>query len=424
MTSAADEVLVAEGLGKRYRRGRLRTSVRMAVPGRRTEGRGDWFDALHDVDLTIGKGESVGLVGPNGAGKSTFLKLVAETIQPSAGKLCRRGRIGPMIELGLGFHPDLTGRENIRLTGTLLGLDRAQLAHRLDAIVEFADIGDALDTPVKRYSSGMLARLGFGVAAQSDADILLVDEVLSVGDAEFRRRCYEYMQELVRERGTTLVFVSHNVWLVEQLCERVVWIEKGEVVEDGPTSSVLAAYVDAHRLTAPGLAGRDPDRIRVRTMAVEPAVTSPSDPIEVTAEIEAARPSPRARALLELRNPTPDDPDPDLLEVLSGPERVWLAVTRTELAPTGTFAEPGRYRLTARLRDVPLPAMDLEIAVVIADSADHVIDWAHRDIELVDDQVTTSYGAEVRWMVEPVSEPAATVGATTQGGKERKHDGG
>lgn len=408
--SAGGEVIRARGLGKRYRRGQLRHATRLAIPGRRPiESKNDtWFDALEDIDLTISGGESVGLVGPNGAGKSTLLKLLAGTIEPSAGSICHRGRIGPMIELGLGFHPDLTGRENIELSAALLGLSRENLRERVQAITDFAEIGDALDTPVKRYSSGMLARLGFGVASQTDADILIVDEVLSVGDAEFRRRCYEYMREQVTEQGTTLLFVSHNIWLVEQLCDRAVWIEHGSVRRDGPAADVLADYVDAHQIVVPGLGRNDPP-VRVVTLDVEPALTRPQDPLEVSMVLEVKRLTPRVRVQVEIAYPAPDEADADTKAALLGPDRVWSVITRHQVAGPGDLREVGTYRLHVRFSSLPVPPMELEVAVVVADASDHVLHQRRRPLEVLEGGESTIYGASVTWSVSEAAPGSAAL---------------
>jgi lipopolysaccharide transport system ATP-binding protein len=203
------------------------------------------FWALHDVSLEVGQGEVVGLIGPNGAGKSTLLKLLARITLPTEGRIELHGRTATLLEVGTGFHPELTGRENVFLNGAILGLSRQEIARRFDAIVEFAGVEAFIDTPVKRYSSGMFVRLGFAVAAHLDAEIMLVDEVLAVGDAAFQRKCMNKIRDLTVEEGRTIVFVSHNLAWVERLCDRGVLIERGEVAADGPVAQVTAQYVSA-----------------------------------------------------------------------------------------------------------------------------------------------------------------------------------
>ena len=200
--------------------------------------------ALRDIDLTVQPGESVGLIGHNGAGKTTLLRLVAGITRPTAGRIHTVGRLASLINLGAGFHPELTGRENIELNGVILGLTRSEVRDRFDSIVEFADLGTYIDTPLKRYSSGMYARLGFAVAVHVDPDVLLVDEVLSVGDVAFQDRSMRKMLEF-RASDKAIVFVSHNLSAVEMMCDRSVWLEHGRIRAMGPTAGVVRAYLDA-----------------------------------------------------------------------------------------------------------------------------------------------------------------------------------
>ena len=196
---------------------------------------------LHDVDLTIDRGEAVALLGRNGSGKSTVLRLIAGIYQASSGSVGTQGRITAVIELGAGFHPELTGAENIALYAAVLGLTRKELAERYDDIVEFAAIPDLPDTPLKYYSSGMEARLAFSVAVCLQPDILLLDEVLAVGDQAFRQRCLERLRQY-HARGGTLILVSHELEQLRELCSRGVWLDEGRIVADGPIDEVLARY--------------------------------------------------------------------------------------------------------------------------------------------------------------------------------------
>jgi ABC-2 type transport system ATP-binding protein len=199
------------------------------------------FDALKGVSLEIMDGEVVGIIGRNGSGKSTLLKLIAGVYRPTSGALAVRGSVAALIELGAGFHHDLTGRENIVLNGLLLGLSRRQIAEREQKIVEFADIGEFIDSPVKQYSSGMFMRLAFAIAVEVDPDILLVDEILSVGDAEFQEKCDQRMEEFHRQRKT-LIIVSHALGVVRRLCTRALLLDHGQVIMDGPVDRVLSRY--------------------------------------------------------------------------------------------------------------------------------------------------------------------------------------
>jgi ABC-type polysaccharide/polyol phosphate transport system ATPase subunit len=199
--------------------------------------------ALTDVSFEIDEGASVGLIGPNGAGKTTALKVMTRITYPTGGVARVRGRVGALIEVGTGMHPELTGRENVYLYGRILGLTGRDIAQRFDQIVEFAGLGSAIDQPVKQFSSGMQLRLGFSVAAHLEPDVLLVDEAIAVGDAGFQYRCVERMRELVRE-GRTLVFVSHEMTAVETLCDRVILLDHGAIQQDGPARDVVRAYLE------------------------------------------------------------------------------------------------------------------------------------------------------------------------------------
>jgi lipopolysaccharide transport system ATP-binding protein len=215
----------------------------------------DDFWALRDVSFTVQPGEVVGIIGRNGAGKSTLLKVLSRITEPTAGRLTLRGRIASLLEVGTGFHPDLTGRENIYLNGAILGMRRAEIARKFDPIVEFAEVGSFLETPVKRYSSGMYVRLAFAVAAHLEPEILVVDEVLAVGDAAFQKKCLGKMGDVARD-GRTVLFVSHNMAAVRTLCQTGLLLERGRVTMSGPVQPVLAHYLaagggDADRWTRP-----------------------------------------------------------------------------------------------------------------------------------------------------------------------------
>ena len=205
--------------------------------------RGNWNDfwALRNVSFEVGRGEALGIIGQNGAGKSTVLKLLYHITAPTKGRISINGRLAALIEVASGFHPDLTGRENVYLNGSLLGMKRSEITRKLDSIVDFAGVSDFIDTPVKRYSSGMYLRLGFAIAAHLDPDILLLDEVLAVGDAEFQSKCIERINQL-RRAGTTIVFVSHNLGAVESLCDRVLLLRQGQISYSGAPRSVISEY--------------------------------------------------------------------------------------------------------------------------------------------------------------------------------------
>ena len=239
-----------ERVTKRYRFGAKNISVRDDIGRgvRRALGRPQeeslhkTLHALDDVSLVVPEGEAFAVIGDNGAGKTTALKVASRITYPSAGRVRVRGRVGALIEVGTGMHPELTGRENVDLYGRILGFSRADVRRRFDEIVAFADIGGAIDRPVKQFSSGMQLRLGFSLAAHLEPDVLLVDEAISVGDAGFQYRCVERISDLVRE-GRTLVFVSHNMSAIEALCERAVLLRQGRIVADGPAREVIKDYL-------------------------------------------------------------------------------------------------------------------------------------------------------------------------------------
>jgi lipopolysaccharide transport system ATP-binding protein len=236
-------------VSKQYQLGLTRTSApalvarwaRKALRRPAGEAAGRTFWALRDVSFELRQGDSLALVGANGAGKTTILKLLANITKPTSGSLATHGQLSALIELGTGFHPDLTGRENIFLNGTILGLRRKEIAGRLDEIIDFAGLERFIDTPVKRYSSGMIVRLGFAVAASIHPDILLVDEVLAVGDAAFQQKCLKRIHSLI-EGGASIVFVSHNFYLVQAVCSTALYLKKGEVQHYGPTREVIDHY--------------------------------------------------------------------------------------------------------------------------------------------------------------------------------------
>ncbi len=226
---------------------RARSFQELALGLVRRNGRSrEEFWALQDVSFTVEHGETVGIIGPNGAGKSTVLKLISRILEPTSGQIVVRGRVGALLELGAGFHPDLTGRENIYLNGSILGLSRAEIRRRLDDIIGFAELERFIDVPVRHYSSGMYVRLGFSVAVHTDPEILLVDEVLAVGDAAFQRKCLERINEL-RRAGVTVLFVSHSAETVRALCTRALWLENGRLVADDVAEAVVLRYLERSR---------------------------------------------------------------------------------------------------------------------------------------------------------------------------------
>ncbi len=240
----AEPALSLAAVGKRYTKVQERSLVSAALRRRNRTGSDLW--ALRDVSFDIGQGESVAVIGGNGAGKSTLLRLLAAVSQPSEGVATIRGRVAPLLSVGVGFHQEMTGRENVLVNGMLLGLNRRQVTERLDPIVDFAELHEFIDVPVKFYSSGMFMRLGFSVAVHVEPDVMLVDEVLAVGDAGFQLRCLDRLRDLARA-GTTIVFVSHSMHAVQLLCSRAVVLDHGRVHFEGATEQAVAQY---HQLTS------------------------------------------------------------------------------------------------------------------------------------------------------------------------------
>ena len=277
--------VVFDRVWKKYRRGERHDSLRDLIPaalkgvlGRRDpDALGDReFWALSDVCFAVEPGQALGIIGPNGAGKSTILKLLTRILRPTRGTCHVHGRVGALIEVAAGFHQDLTGRENVYLQGSIMGMRRAEIARKLDEIVEFAGVGEFIDTPVKRYSSGMNARLGFSIAAHLEPDVLIIDEVLSVGDMAFQDKCFRRMEEFLR-RGTAIVLVSHNLHAVSQVCRSSLLLDHGVVAATGDSAAVIAAYGEraSHEVLGEDAVVRVqvPGRIEGREWRVEPATT-------------------------------------------------------------------------------------------------------------------------------------------------------
>jgi ABC-type polysaccharide/polyol phosphate transport system ATPase subunit len=267
------------------------------VVRRRLFARREAFWALRDATFTVPRGSTVGIIGPNGAGKSTLLKLLSGITAPTEGEIRLHGRLAALIEVGSGFHPELTGRENVFLNGAILGMRRADIARSFDRIVEFAGVGDFIDVPVKWYSSGMYVRLGFAVAAHVDARILLVDEVLAVGDEAFQQRCYRRIAEL-RDAGATIVFISHDLASVERLCPRVLLLRNGRVVFDGDSRTAVAEYRRSIGADSPLDQGPNDGIVRTARVAFQPhageVAARTGYPLQTSVTIELARALPDA----------------------------------------------------------------------------------------------------------------------------------
>ncbi|MHB0976054.1 MAG: ABC transporter ATP-binding protein [Candidatus Aquicultorales bacterium] len=245
-------VITFENVSKKYRLGTL--SLREAITNsanqlvRRKAEDPKEFWALKDVSFEVGEGEVVGIVGPNGAGKSTILKLLSGITEPTSGKVWVDGKVASLIEVGAGFHPELSGRENVYLNGAIMGLSKKEIDRKFESVVAFSELEKFIDTPVKRYSSGMYVRLGFSIAIHTEPEVLLVDEVLSVGDASFRKKSMDAAEALING-GATVIIVSHNMGAIGRICKRGIWLENGEVVEQGQTQDIIDEYVITTHIT-------------------------------------------------------------------------------------------------------------------------------------------------------------------------------
>jgi homopolymeric O-antigen transport system ATP-binding protein len=356
----AASVLSAKGLSKRYRLGtgtssygRLTESLsegisslvskRKRPSGERTP---EYVWALQDVTFEVGEGEVMGIIGSNGAGKTTLLKILSRITEPTTGEARVRGRVGALLEVGAGFHPELTGRENVFLNGAILGMRRAEILRRFDDIVAFAEVERFINTPVKRYSSGMLVRLAFAVAAHLDPEVLVVDEVLAVGDAAFQRKCLGRMGE-VATSGRTVLFVSHNMGAVRSLCERALVLDGGRVIFDGSAGDGIAAYMsEVGRLEGGGQvewSPEDPSRPRTEEIGLvgirlaapsgrSQSVFDTDTPIRVEVTYEMYTPMRGTRLVLGLNTPEGE---------------MVLQTTDHRMRPESQA--PGRYRSSATI---------------------------------------------------------------------------
>lgn len=291
------------------------------MPGRMMQGKSakrssdsDMFWALDDVSFEVQRGEVLGVVGRNGAGKSTLLKLLSRIMAPTRGRIELWGRVGSLLEVGTGFHPELTGRENIFLNGAILGMTRREIQRRFDEIVAFAEIEPFLDTPVKHYSSGMYVRLGFSVAAHLEPDVLIIDEVLAVGDLAFQKKCFGKMEDVTKQ-GHTILLVSHNLAAVSSICRRAILLEKGHLVQDGPVADVVETYVRSSGAAAGEVKWIDPASapqsaalrlcgVTIRqTGSTEPTAAANLElPIFIEIEFESLRPGGHIWAGIHLRD--------------------------------------------------------------------------------------------------------------------------
>jgi lipopolysaccharide transport system ATP-binding protein len=349
-----DVALRMDHVFKKFKRGERHDSLRDLIPaltkrifrGRpRTELSEREFWALSDVSFEIGRGEAVGIIGHNGAGKSTMLKHLSGIMRPTLGKIEVYGRLSALIEVGAGFHQDLTGRENVYLNGVILGMSRAEIRRKFDEIVDFSGLGAFIDTPVKRYSSGMHARLGFAVAAHLEPDILIIDEVLSVGDYLFQSKGIAKMRE-VAQSGATVIFVSHNLGAVAGLCSRSLLLKNGQLLEDGPTPEIIRTYMQ--QISATRTLSED-KALMVESVTLSDANGprlnfSAGEEMDVEIKLRANKPVSNISCVLYIKdkqyytifNISPDRLDYDLLSLNAGETCTYKFTVKLDLAP-GAF---------------------------------------------------------------------------------------
>lgn len=364
------------GMGKYYRVGEtqgyqtLRESIvtaatapmrlfRRAAKPAAEKQKGFW--ALRDVGFDIRKGEVVGVIGRNGAGKSTLLKILSRITDPTLGHADIWGRVGSLLEVGTGFHNELSGRDNIYMSGSMLGMKRSEITRKFDEIVSFAEVGKFIDTPVKRYSSGMYMRLGFAVAAHLEPEILLVDEVLAVGDSAFQKKCMGKMDD-VASHGRTILFVSHNMAAIQALCGRTLWMNGGQVAGFGSTHEVVPKYLASSASKAGSLDLRTHVKrygdgsVRITSVRIEPAdggtVIRTSTPLKVTIEYESDKPVERMRAWAEIQDQATRRPiccidtqmTGDLPDILPPRGRIVCTTAPTRITPGRCPVDVGMTR--------------------------------------------------------------------------------
>ncbi len=398
----SDTVIQVENLSKRYRIGQkeerhetllgaLSSFVRRPIENLRQlrnlarfEENGQEADdiiwALKDISFAVRQGEVMGFIGPNGAGKSTLLKIISRITEPTSGRIRIRGRVGSLLEVGTGFHPELTGRENIYMNATILGMRRAEVQRKFDEIVDFSGVEKFLDTPIKRYSSGMKVRLAFAVAAYLEPEILLIDEVLAVGDAEFQRKCLGKM-DAVAQGGRTVLFVSHNMSAVQRLCQSALWLDHGRAVLHDATEKVVAAYLQTVSSSTPVASlPPDPDKpMRLRRVEVHgqhsdlPGVVEFSEPVTIMVEYDINRPLSGVHVTCFLYNA-------DGICVL-GTGDADVNPERFEQRPTGSYRgcfqipkcllDEGNYSVSVTMGIPSLVAYDAHEGIVQFEIVDH-----------------------------------------------------
>jgi lipopolysaccharide transport system ATP-binding protein len=375
----AERVIMVENLSKRYTLGqedeRGRGLRHVLTDVLKPKEKAEEFWALQDISFEVKQGETLGIVGRNGAGKSTLLKILSRITEPTHGRIEIEGRVGSLLEVGTGFHPELSGRENIFLNGAILGMQRAEIAKKFDEIVAFAEVEQFLDTPVKRYSSGMYVRLAFAVAAHLEPEILVIDEVLAVGDAQFQKKCLGKVEEISGKQGRTVLFVSHNMGAVGQLCQRALLLEQGRVVMQDTAQRVVARYMSGEgggaewKLTAATMDGK---KVFFRRVSLRNHLGQGTAELDVrfpfSVELEYVVPQPLRRIELSARILTADgravmtsllsEQNPDAMEAEK------KGIFRAVIKFPGMFLMAGSYVLNVAAHEPMGEIFDLKESVV------------------------------------------------------------
>lgn len=376
-------VLEVQDVGKRFAR-RLQTSLRhgitdsfrdlIGLPSRTDLGR-DEFWALDNVSFSLKRGESLGLLGANGAGKSTLLKIIAGLVKPDRGQVTIRGRVGALIELGAGMHPLLSGRENIRVNASILGLTTRETNEKMEEIIAFADLGEFIDSPVQSYSSGMRVRLGFAVAAHLDPDLLLIDEVLAVGDTAFRLKCYQRILNL-REQGTVIVLVSHQPIDLLRVSRQGAWLQRGILRGLGPIHPLLADYSRSQWQEV--VPGTPSSAVTISDVTLSPETVPTDGDTECIISLVVLRLIPRLRVLIHVESTQGD----------------MLGSFSSNLQSFNPTLKPGRHRLRLVFKNIPLLTGDyfLHVSLLGDKIEDHYDQWRHKTILHVDGIAPDPFG--------------------------------
>jgi ABC-type polysaccharide/polyol phosphate transport system ATPase subunit len=397
--------LIIDRVSKRYR---VRRPIDTSAAGGRSfrrflPARSEEFWALRDVSFEVPRGETLGIIGNNGAGKSTLLKLLSNVTTPTSGRLTIHGRLSALIEVGSGFHPELTGRENVYLSGSILGMRRREITEKLERIVEFAGVHDFIDTPVKRYSSGMYLRLGFSIAAHLEPDILLLDEVLAVGDAAFQVKCLDRISELHRQ-GRTIIFISHDLAAVERLCNRVLLLRRGQIVASGPARDVIAEYQTGGSRYSETEARKQAEAIRSREVEITSVACVGADG-RPASSLQTASP---ARFRVSYLTHTPVDDaiiDIHMYSLVDGTYGTVAQLTTGGRTPSGRPLAAGAGSIEFEVDHLAcLPGMYFVDALIVRpdQATGTAIDWQHQCLTVRVDQgppIIGSFYQPHRWRV-------------------------